>query len=155
MLRKIELIADNFFARLLSSFLRLLPMKTRRVRCLLVRGDEVLLVMNRLSHKGQRWSLPGGGMKTGESVTDAALREVEEELAITLTPEMVAHMGTVEYAHGRLTEQLEVVVAAVPTKEFRRQKLELLDVRWFLREKLPQNIHPVVDEAIKALNSKS
>lgn len=154
-MRRLVLFIDNILARVLSILLRWLPLRTRRVRCLLLHGDEMLLVINRLSHKGQRWSLPGGGIKNGESVKEAAAREVEEELAITLQAGDIVHMGTVEYAHGKFVEQLEVVVARTDSQTFTRQKLELIDARWFPVTAPPENTQGVVDEAIKTLNSKT
>jgi 8-oxo-dGTP pyrophosphatase MutT (NUDIX family) len=38
------------------------------------------------SHAGQ-WALPGGGLEPGESATQAALRELREELGLALAPE--------------------------------------------------------------------
>lgn len=61
------------------------------------RGDRVLLVRRgRAPRKGQ-WSLPGGGQKLGETVAEAALREVKEEtrLDVTIT-EVIATVDLVE-----------------------------------------------------------
>ncbi|WP_326594773.1 NUDIX hydrolase [Streptomyces sp. NBC_01803] len=38
--------------------------------------------------------IPGGKRNEGESDLEALLREVREELAVTLLPETVAHLGT-------------------------------------------------------------
>jgi 8-oxo-dGTP diphosphatase len=42
-------------------------------------SDRVLIV-----RAGDRWQLPGGIVETGESVRDAATREVREELGLTI-----------------------------------------------------------------------
>lgn len=62
---------------------------------LLVPGEdgEVSLVITRRAsalraHAGQ-WALPGGRIDEGETVTDAALRELEEEVGITIGPDRV------------------------------------------------------------------
>ena len=57
-----------------------------------VTGGAALLLCRRAlrmnSHAGQ-WALPGGRIDVGESVIDAALREVEEEIGLPLSPDAV------------------------------------------------------------------
>ena len=69
--------------------------KHAAVCLLLVPGehDEVSVVVTRRAatlraHSGQ-WALPGGRLDTGETTTDAALRELEEELGIVVDPSRV------------------------------------------------------------------
>ncbi|MFC1848473.1 NUDIX domain-containing protein [Chloroflexota bacterium] len=51
----------------------------KRATAVIVRGGKVLLV----KHRGQRhFSLPGGGMKLGESVLAAIARELYKELKL-------------------------------------------------------------------------
>lgn len=54
---------------------------TMGVNVLIVQGNAILLI--RQSYK-EGWSLPGGGMKRGETLTEAARREVMEEVGFTL-----------------------------------------------------------------------
>ena len=46
------------------------------------RGDNVLMVRRGRSPGEGRWSLPGGGQEIGETVFEAARREVREETAL-------------------------------------------------------------------------
>ena len=51
-------------------------------------GGELAILLTRRSgklrsHRGQ-WALPGGRMDSGESAEDAALRELEEEISLSL-----------------------------------------------------------------------
>ena len=55
---------------------------TVRVRVLLRHDDEILVVENWFGP--QSWQLPGGGKKFHESVTEAGLREIKEELSIVV-----------------------------------------------------------------------
>ena len=49
------------------------------------RGDEVLLVKRGTEPRAGQWSLPGGRQRLGETVRDAALRELTEETGLTVT----------------------------------------------------------------------
>lgn len=52
------------------------------VGVVVVRGDQVLLVKRGQEPSRGRWSLPGGAVELGETVTQAAQREVREECGI-------------------------------------------------------------------------
>lgn len=58
---------------------------THRSRVIINVEDKVLFVDNWLG--GNRLSLPGGGIKSGESSKQAAVREVYEETGISLDPQ--------------------------------------------------------------------
>jgi len=47
-----------------------------------------------LKHHGGQWALPGGRLDPDESVEDAALRELQEEVGLSLPPESV--LGTLD-----------------------------------------------------------
>ena len=46
------------------------------------RGDEVLLVKRAKPPVSDNWSIPGGAQEIGETVRDAALRELHEETGL-------------------------------------------------------------------------
>ena len=50
----------------------------------ILRGDEVLLIRRGKPPRQGQWSLPGGAQKTGETVFDAARREVREETGLAV-----------------------------------------------------------------------
>jgi 8-oxo-dGTP diphosphatase len=48
------------------------------------KGDEVLLVRRGRNPRKGEWSIPGGGQALGETVFEAAIREVREETGLTI-----------------------------------------------------------------------
>ncbi len=52
------------------------------VGVVVLRGDEVLLVQRGKPPKAGDWSIPGGAQHLGETVAEAALREVREETSL-------------------------------------------------------------------------
>lgn len=63
----------------------LILMNSKRAYIVLVHEDSILVTKNWLgTHK--TWRLPGGGLHRGEQPLDGALREVIEEVGVTLQP---------------------------------------------------------------------
>lgn len=50
------------------------------------KGDEILLVRRGRAPRKGEWSIPGGGQALGETVFEAAIREVMEETGLTVRP---------------------------------------------------------------------
>jgi ADP-ribose pyrophosphatase YjhB (NUDIX family) len=56
------------------------------VGAVVLRGDQVLLIRRAKPPRQGEWSLPGGLQKLGETIYDAAAREVLEETGVTARP---------------------------------------------------------------------
>jgi 8-oxo-dGTP pyrophosphatase MutT (NUDIX family) len=89
-------------------------------KCLVVRHSYV---------DRERWGLPGGGYNPRrESAEEAAVREVREELALTIEePPTVVRSLTTEL-EGKV-DNLTIVVAKPTSAEF-RLNVELIEARW-------------------------
>jgi 8-oxo-dGTP diphosphatase len=65
-----------------------------------VRDGKVLVTRSRGKDV---WYLPGGKREAGESDHEALIREVSEELSVTLLPDTIRYYGTFEApAHGKV-----------------------------------------------------
>jgi ADP-ribose pyrophosphatase YjhB (NUDIX family) len=82
------------------------------------RGGKVLLVKRKFPPNQGKWSIPGGLVELGESVVDAAAREIREETGLLIEVEGLLDVqsdvhwdkaGTIEY-HYILVDYLAKVV---------------------------------------------
>ena len=103
------------------------------VKCVILRGDEVLLV--RHTYGPKRWDLPGGARHRGEEPAAAARREVREELGADL-PDWTA-LGPLEMQLGRADVTLRPFVTRVEALEPQRDDVEIAEARFFPLAALP------------------
>ncbi len=90
-------LRDHVRARLLAFERRTLPLADRRRAAVTVTllPDElgtpcfVLTRRSALKRHSRQWALPGGRVDPGESVEQAALRELEEEVGVQLAPDQI------------------------------------------------------------------
>ena len=106
-------------------------------------GESVLLVRPSYSH--QKFSVPGGGVKRGESWADAATRELLEETGIQVE---LRYFGTyqqeIEYKH----DTVQCFYAAVDDPTFRVDENEIVEGGWFAVADLPDERTASVDRII-------
>ena len=106
------------------------------VKCVLTDGDLVLLV--RHTYGPSDWEIPGGAIKSGEPPVQAARRETQEELGVT-----IRDWTALEQVTGRLLgrrDTLHCFHAEVRDPTLTLDLGELSCARWFARDKLPSDI---------------
>lgn len=113
---------------------RTTPKYTLGVLVVLARPDGRVLAVRQRYRPG--WFLPGGTLRRGETVAQAARRELREELGLAVPADPVLHDARQElqrswvtwYASAELTDDLADSVAAVSP--------ELAEVRWLGADEL-------------------
>ena len=97
-------------------------------------GDRVLLVRRGKAPRWGQWSLPGGAQQLGETVAEAARREVEEEggLDVALS-EIIATVDLIERdPQGRILYHYTLIdFVAEARNAALRPGSDAADARWF------------------------
>lgn len=117
-----------------------------------------------LQHRSDNdcWGLPGGSMEMGETFEDTARREASEETGLTVGELTLfcLHSGQeafYEYPNGH---QVYVTAAIFTSSDFsgeiRLDEDESLEVKWFARTQLPDQLNPLDKPVIeKYVSSKN
>jgi 8-oxo-dGTP diphosphatase len=121
------------------------------------KDGKVLLVQQRKHQAYGLWSFPGGHVETGETPEQAAYREVQEELGVTLTNIKLFQKNTIKTETGHNLE-LHTYSGGI-LGEINLRDEELMAYGWFslasLEEMQNKLRNPVVlDLARKALSGK-
>lgn len=116
-----------------------------------LKDDQVLLARRyQTSFEDGKYSLPAGHTEPGEAFTHALIREIEEEVGVTLTKENVS---VSHIMHRRAVERENVDVFYL-TREWvgtpeNREPEKCDDLAWFPIDKLPENTIPYIRQAIE------
>jgi 8-oxo-dGTP diphosphatase len=91
------------------------------------------------------WALPGGLLARGEGVADGLVREISEELGITLDP---TGLPIPHAAVNSVARRVDIVyfVDAPPRARLRSEDdVEVTGTGWFALDKLPQVSDPTLE----------
>lgn len=144
----------TFLGKFLFRIFRLarlaLPIRYRpRVRVILRNdNDEILLIRTWLSR--QNWSLPGGGIASGEKPIEAIRRETLEETGIDLSVSRFSDVGQIQDDEINLTYVIylaEVAGQPLPPLTFPYTQ-EVIERKWWPIKHLPEDISRYTKRAI-------
>jgi ribosomal-protein-alanine N-acetyltransferase len=123
-------------------------------------GGRVLLArraINRSWNPG-KWEIPGGHVVAGEDSLTAAIREVREELGLTLSGDGAKLIGTFTMLPDRMLCDVFIIRAEVALSELRFNKSETIDAKFAtlpeLRGMLARSefiAYPGIDKELAAL----
>jgi 8-oxo-dGTP pyrophosphatase MutT (NUDIX family) len=118
--------------------------EVRGVKCVLTKGDRVLLV--RHTYGDRRWDLPGGRTRRGEPGSNTARREMHEELGVLI--EDWSPIGVVSGTTQFRRDRMQIFQAEMRDGEIEIDLGELAAMRWFAREELPANVPAYVPQIL-------
>ena len=128
----------SIFYKLIHSFLKIywfiFRPKTKGVICLILSGDELLLIRHTYGHSA--WTLSGGGLNKNESKEEAVKREVKEELGLDITPE---YIGEFTHHPDYKIDTVSCFVARIEKIEPKIDHLEIKDAKWWHIDNLPED----------------
>lgn len=105
------------------------------------RGDNILLVRRKNPPAQGQWGLPGGKQQIGETIMEAAVREVREETGIDIVPlNIITALDCISRdAAGRIEYHYTLVeVTAEYFEGDAKAADDALDVRWASLEEVEQ-----------------
>ncbi|MES2971613.1 MAG: NUDIX hydrolase [Patescibacteria group bacterium] len=70
----------------------------RLAGCVIIDAKARLLLLHRNTAAHKHWEIPGGKIEKGESATDAAVRELTEELGVKV--KIVKRLGSKDFKDG-------------------------------------------------------
>lgn len=113
-------------------------------KAIITRGDEVLIAFCHTRNENKLWDIPGGRMHHGEKPEDAVVREVIEELGVSIQIKSI--ILAEQFLHGEGPTLLIAYEAVLknPEAPFLLPTDEIDEVRWVTKEQLgEQKIFPV------------
>ncbi|MCB0079618.1 MAG: NUDIX domain-containing protein [Caldilineaceae bacterium] len=132
----------GFVLRLLYLVLRVKWRITRPlfvgVRMILIQEEQVLLVRHTYQ---QQWYFPGGAVKRGELMLEAAKREAYEEAGITFLAEPTLLGVYTSFAEGKSDHISTFYCTAFQVGE-RPDRWEIAECRFFPLDALPPDLSP-------------
>ena len=122
-------------------------------------NDNDILIARRPDdkHQGGLWEFPGGKVEAGETVTAALVRELDEEVALSVREEQMTPLLQIPFSYPDKTVLLDVYwVEADMNSALLAHVAEGQEVRWVsfarLREfQFPAANGPIVEAVIQRL----
>ncbi|MFT9820869.1 NUDIX domain-containing protein [Lysinibacillus sp. NPDC056185] len=116
------------------------------------KANEILLVLRKKAPEAGCWSLPGGKVDYMETIENAIIREIKEELGVDIDITGLVCVTN----HIIQTEDIHYVAptfaARITNGEVRNREPHALEkVHWFSIDEIPENITMTTEYALKQL----
>lgn len=141
MKRRLIKILNFFLFPIVSLYWRIFQPKSTGIKVFIKYKDKVLFIKNSYGHKYRNWTLPGGGVKKGESLEEAAKREVMEEVGIRL--DNLVNKGSFLYTGEGKKNTIWVFFTEVDRDETKIDNFEVEQVSWEKIDSLTLRSSPI------------
>lgn len=125
------------------------------VHLLLIKNDQILLLRRaNTGYEDGNYSLPAGHLEGNETTTAGLLREIREEVGITIIPEKLSFAHIMHRKSN--DERMSFFFAA---KEWQGKPTNCEpekcdELKWFPMDNLPKNTIPYIRSAINSYQNK-
>ena len=120
------------------------------VGAVILRDNKILLLLRTKSPESGCWTIPGGKVEFGETVEEAILREVQEEIGtegrIIAPLGVTNHILKEEHTHYVSPRFLVSIIGEPKNMEPNSHS----DMKWFSIENLPENVTMTTQKALAA-----
>src|SRR5215472_11261543 len=115
--------------------------------------DEILMIRRT---DNDNWAVPGGGMDPGESITDTAVRETQEETGIVCEITSLVGIYTnpnhviLYTSNGEVRQEFSIVFTAKPVGGALRPSSESSEPQWVAPDAIPGlQMHPSMRQRVQ------
>jgi len=112
---------------------------TTGVRCIVTYNNQILLIEH--TYGSSLLTTVGGGVKKGESLEKAIVREVKEEVGLALKD--IEQVGSILHEKEFKNDTIHVFSAVARTAEIIIDPNEIKRAEWFELNNLPSNTSPL------------
>lgn len=123
---------------------RLFPVICPAMIVAVERDGKLLLAVNKMNRTG-RWSVLAGFLEVGESIEDAVVREVREEVGVEVDPQSVEYLYSQYWPFPR--SLMLACRARWKSGELTPDGTEIARAEWFAPGQIPPNIPGTVTVA--------
>ena len=105
--------------------------------CFLLKENEILLAMKKRGFGIGKWNGLGGKVHDGETIEQAAIRELEEEVGVTGKIENLDNVALLKFRSANPELNWDVHTFFLKTWEGEPRETEEMDPRWFTFDRIP------------------
>src|SRR3989344_9442469 len=107
--------------------------------CFLVKENKVLLAMKKRGFGAGKWNGVGGKVEAGESIKDAIVREVGEEINVSINPDDLRNHGNIKFyfENGSDWNQNVHIFITEKWEGEPSESEEMNQPEWYEKDKLP------------------
>ena len=106
--------------------------------CFLMKDNEILLAMKKRGFGEGKWNGVGGKVEKGESLVDAAVRELQEEIAVHTEPHHLEEVADIEFLFdGQPDWNQHMHVFVARTWKGEPQESDEMAPQWYVHADIP------------------